>query len=79
MGNSVDIEEIGEAAKDITELSGRRETNLMDMLNTLKDYDINKHMIIQHTKTNKINFKFFHQGTFCGSELYEFVYIYIYI
>ena len=47
------MREIGKEIKCLTELSGRTESNLIDTLNVLYDYDMPKEKLVKHMQSNE--------------------------
>jgi len=54
----IDIEDLAVRGKEYSELSGRSEVNLIDMLLSLMERDISKDNIVNYVKETKIKFRF---------------------
>ncbi len=48
------MKELGKDIKSYTELNGRTESNLIDCLNALYNYDLPKHKLKQHMQQREV-------------------------
>lgn len=58
------MREVGKEIKAYTELNGRYDSNLMDTLNALYNYQVNKKKLKEHMDSRELTFPPFKDGTF---------------
>lgn len=68
----IDMREVGKEIKSYTELNGRTESNLIDTLNALYNYDMPKSKLLEHmeSKDHQLSLTPYKQGYL---EEHEFV------
>ena len=48
------MQEVGKEIKGYTELSGRTDSNMIDALNAMCNYDMSKEKLVHHIKSNEL-------------------------
>ena len=56
------MKEVGKEVKSYTELNGRTESNLIDTLNALYNYDLPKAKLIEHMESKELSLLPYKQG-----------------
>ena len=56
------MQEVGKEIKDYTELNGRTDSNMIDALNAMYNYDMTKAKLIHHMESKELTFNPASQG-----------------